>query len=273
MAARVINPYLDFGRGNMSTIFINSYLQSAWTPAQPTTSGGILPHTWEVPGVANFQDTAKTTPAGVGDVVGAVVNQGSDTHDIVQATTANKPTLQQVTINSVTSYVWRFDGTNDSLKGAFGGGAISQPFTVFAVAKLDATLVNDNTFRIWIDSDDTSNRMVLQKSSLATPDNWRIFGGAALSGGDADANWNIWTALFNGVSSQFWLSGVSEASGDAGAGTPDGITVGSAYNAAFFWKGDIGPILIYPGNLSTVDKNQVGGYLERVTGIAWTTIT
>lgn len=272
MAARVINPYLDFGRGNMGTIFINSYLQSAWTPAQPTTSGGVLPHTWEVPGVANFQDAAKTTPAGVGDVVGAAVNQGSDAHDIVQATTDNKPTLQQATINSVTSYVWRFDGTNDSLQGAFGGGAISQPFTVFAVAKLDAAAVNDNISRAVLDGI-TGAEMAVYKRSNESPDSWSLYAGSFLVDGAANSDWLIRTASFNGVTSQLWHNGVSQVSGNAGAHSPTGVIVGSATAAVFPWLGDIGPILIYPGNLSTADKNQVGLYLERVTGIVWTTIT
>jgi hypothetical protein len=49
--------------------------------------------------------------------------------------------------------------------------------------------------------------------------------------------------------------------------------LGARFNAVNNWKGDIGPILIYPGNLSNADKNQVGEYLASVTGISWTTIT
>jgi hypothetical protein len=244
-----------------------------WTPASPTTDGGVLPHTDFRPGVANFQDAAETTPADeIGDVIGGVVNQGSDSYSISQATTANKPTLQQVEINGVTSWVWLLDGVNDFLQGAFGGGAIAQPFTVFAVAQLDATIVDDNKNHHITDGD-ASGRLILQKVSTGTPDTWRIYGGAPLQGGAADASWNIWTALFNAASSQFWHNGVSEASGDAGSDSVDTLTVGSNYLGDVVWKGYIGQILIYPGNLSNADKNEVGGFLELATGIAWTTIT
>jgi hypothetical protein len=226
-----------------------------------------------VPNVGNFQDAAKTTVAADTDPVGAVVNQGSDTYDVVQATAGNRPTIQDVTIGSVTSYVWQFDGTNDFLQAAFGGGAISQPFTVFAVAQLDATAVNDGLRHVIIDGDDSSNRMVMRQELVGTPQFWGLFGGTGLIGGSSDSNWNSWTSLFNGISSQFWLNGVSEASGNAGANTPNGITVGALWNATQPWKGYIGQILIYPGNLSTADKNQVGEYLASVTGISWTTIT
>lgn len=243
-----------------------------WTPAQPTTDGGVLPHTWEVPGVSNFQDAAKTTPAGVGDVVGAVVNQGSDTHDIVQATTDNKPTLQQATVGSVTSYVWRFDGANDYLQGAFGGGVVTQPYTLFVVEKLDASVVNAGDM-VMLDGDDSSRSMRIQQWSSPAPDSFMVYAGTALSDGASNSTPSIFTILWNGGSSQLWLSGVSAASGSAGTRNVDGITVGALFSGTFNWKGDIGQILIYSGNLSTADKNQVGEYLERVTGIAWTTIT
>jgi hypothetical protein len=227
-----------------------------------------------VQGVGNFQDAAKTTVAGLTDPVGAAVNQGSDTYDVVQATAGNRPTLQQVTIGSVTSYVWRFDGVNDFLQGAFGGGAISQPLTIFAVGKLDAAAVNDNDFHHLFGGNTSVDAPILRQRSVTTPDSWEIRAGTPLVGGDSDGSWNIWAALFNGASSQFWASGVSEASGAAGSTGLSGLTVGGIYpTSASFWEGDIGQILIYSGNLSNADKNQVGEYLASVTGISWTTIT
>jgi hypothetical protein len=245
-----------------------------WTPASPTTGGGVSPHTWKVPGVGNFQDAAKTTVAALTDPVGAVVNQGSDTYDVTQATAGNRPTLQQVTIGSVTSYVWLLDGTNDYLLGAFGGGAISQPLTIFSVGQLDVTAVNDNTFRHLLAGSADTNAPLIRQRSVTSPDSWEIRSGTPLVGGDSDGNWNIWTVLFNGASSQFWLNGVSETTGNAGSTGMDGLTIGGqAVNGQLPWKGDIGQILIYASNLSNADKNQVGEYLASVTGISWSTIT
>jgi hypothetical protein len=239
-----------------------------WTPAQPTTNGGVSPLVWEVPGVANFQDTAKTTPAGVGDVVGAVENQGSDSHDLTQGTAASKPTLQQVTINSVTSVIWRLDGTDDFLRVAAFAGAIAQPYTAFAVAKLSATA---NVFRQVTDGPGLSSRVgMYQRNTTA----WAITCGTELIDGASDTNWNIWTLLANGASSQFWHNGISKASGNAGTQSLTGLVVGANTNGSGgYWIGDIGQILVYPGDLSLADKNQVNDYLERVTGISVTAIT
>lgn len=242
----------------------------AWTPASPTTDGGSSPHTWHIPGLDNYQDSGKTTASAVDQPVGASVNQGSDTHDIVQATAVNRPTLRQVTNNGKTFYTWEHN--SDYLKGAFGGGAISQPFTAIYVAKLDPTVVNDGQNHFATDGDDATNRMILSQLNTPTPDAWQVLAGASLVDGDTDSNWNIFTILYNGASSQLWINGTSKASGDVGAHTPDGITIGANNGGGAPWKGYLAPLLIYPGNISNADKNQIGQYLFSISGISYTDI-
>jgi hypothetical protein len=105
-------------------------------------------------------------------------------------------------------------------------------------------------------------------------DQWGIYSGISfIRGGTSDTSPHIIACLFNGSLSQFWVDGSSIANGNAGSAVLDGLTLGSNHQSAQFWKGYIGPILIYPGNLSTADKNQVGEYLASVTGISWSTIT
>jgi len=243
----------------------------AWTPASPTSDGGVLPHTWHYAGSgALYQDSAKTTPAvSDGDAIGASVNQGSDTHDIVQATAASKFTLKLNILNG--EAVFRSDG-GDTLQGAFNSG-LSQPFTILAVASLAAGFVNNGIGCFLTDGDDGSNRGALWKNQGATPDGWAIFAGATLNGSAANANTNIWLALFNGASSQFWHNGISQASGDAGAQNMDGLTLGGQNNISARWSGDIAELLIYNSNLSTADKNEVGAYLATKYALSWTTIT
>jgi len=80
-----------------------------------------------------------------------------------------------------------------------------------------------------------------------------------------NSDWNIWAALFNGVTSQFWHNGVSEAGpGDAGAQVFGGSNyVGKHTGVAQYWKGDVVELLYYHANLSDADKNQVIEYLGR----------
>ena len=104
----------------------------SWTPASPTSSGGVSPHTWHYAGSgALFQDSGLTTPAvSDDDPIGGSTNQGSDSHSIVQATAGNKPTLKLNILNG--EPVYRCNG-GDFLQGAFNG-ALSQPFTILTVA-------------------------------------------------------------------------------------------------------------------------------------------
>jgi hypothetical protein len=242
---------------------------ASWTPESPTSDGGVSPHTWHYAGSgALYQDSGKTTLATAdGDPVGASVNRGSDSHDITQSTSANKPTYKTGVLNG--EPVFRFDG-GDWLGGAYNN-ALSQPITVFAVAALDSA--NDDVGRNIIDGDDSTNRMALFERRINNPDTWSIYAGSILDGGASDANWNIWTALFNGASSQFWLGGNSEASGNAGSDDPDGLRLGTYDGAAGLWDGDIAEILIYNSNLSTADKNEVAQYLADKYDLSYTDIT
>ena len=208
-----------------------------------------------------------------GEVVGAWEDKTANEDDLTQGTSDNKPTLQTNELNG--EPVLRFDGSNDNLQGAFTtGGALSQPFTILIVAKLDAGAVNDDNYHILIDSDDSSNRMLAGNQPTDTPDTWRIYAGTNLDSANAsDSDWNIWTCLYDGASSQFWHSGVSQASGNAGAHDGDGLTVGTNYNQSGAWDGDVAEILIYDSDLSDADKNEVGNYLGDRYDISYSDIT
>jgi len=254
------------GVANKGSPMPSGAVAAGWTPASPTTDGGVLPHTWHYANSgALYQDAAKTTPATAdGDPVGASVNQGTDAHDIVQAVAGARPTLKLAIQNGQS--VLRLDG-GDHLKGAFTGG-LTEPYTILAMAQLSAGAVADGNW-YYVVSDDNSNNMVLRKSG---GNEWQIFGSAGVSGNPSDGDWNAWLALFNGAASQFWHNGISEGSGDAGAFNGSGITFGARNNATFLWPGDISELIIYDSNLSTADKNQLGAYLATKFGTIWTPI-
>ena len=63
-----------------------------------------------------FQDSAMTTPAESGDPVGAVLDASGNDFHLVQATTLNKPTLQQ---DANGKYYLAFDGVDDKLTATF----------------------------------------------------------------------------------------------------------------------------------------------------------
>jgi len=201
-------------------------------------------------------------------VVGAWEDKTANEDDVTQGTADNKPTLQTNELNGEPTL--RFDGSNDYLQGAFTtGGALTQPFTLLAVAELTST---GSVYRYITDGDDASNRMV---SGQRDDGDWWIYPGSpALAGDPSDTNWNIWTVVYNGLSSQIWLNGVSEVSGEAGTDEADGLTVGGSYTgAASWWLGDIAEIIIYDSELNTADKNEVGNYMADRYNLSYSDIT
>ena len=247
-----------------------------WDPSQPTTDGDLLPDHWYRSDGPLWQDAGVTPAVLDGAVVGRWEDLTANADHVNQAVVANKPTLQNGVGDLLNGQpVIRFDGINDTLSGAFTtGGAMNQPSTVFAVAALDAAAVNDGVSRKIYDSDDAVNRMIAGQYGADNPDSWYLYAGAVISSAAAsNSNWNIWTILYNGASSQFWHNGVSLAGpGNAGAHNADGLTIGGAFDVTAQWDGDITEIIIYDADLSTADDNQVGNYLATRYGLAYTDI-
>ena len=188
--------------------------------------------------------------AGGASYVVTVYDQAPNSDDVTQAVAANQPLYVASIRNGHAGML--FDGTNDYLQGAFTtGGILSQPVNIYAVAQLDATAVNDDVLHYMVDGDDSTNRMGLGQVPPPSPNPWEMWAGTELSGSLSTANWTVWSSLFNGVASQFWVNSVSAASGNAGANNLDGLVVGAAYlvNLAL-WKGPIVSIVICDPSLS-----------------------
>ena len=246
----------------------------SWDPSMPT-AGGYTPDHWYRSDQGLWQDAGVTPAASDGDVVGRWEDITANADHVNQANAGNKPTLQSGAGDLVNGHpVVRGDGIDDYLQGAFTtGGAMNQPNTIIAVAKLDAAAVNDNNGHAICDGDDAGNRNILGVYQAAAPDKWQIYAGANLVGNNDDSDFRIWTAGFNGASSQLWHNGVSEAGpGNAGAMAIDGLTLFDGHAGGAPWKGDIAEIIMYDANLSDADKNQVGRYLAARYGLSYTDI-
>lgn len=229
--------------------------------------------TWDS-STLEFLDTAAVTAwlSGANPFVVTSYDQAAAGDDITQATAGNQPalTLSNAAVNNRSTMLF----SAHSLAGPFTtGGALSQPFTTYPVAALNAGVINDNVSRNITDGDDITNRMIAGKYDFTSPDNWRIFNGINLFNVAADAAWHIWTTLSNGASSQFWIDGISITTGNAGTHTPDGITIGARYDtASLYWIGSIIGVVVIAGNSSTADKNVIGNKFETVYGISYTDI-
>jgi len=242
-----------------------------WDPSQPT-GGGVSAEHWYRSDQGLWQDAGVTPAVLDADPVGRWHDLTANADHVNQAVVARKPTLRLAVLNG--HPVVRAASGN-LLVGAFtNGGALTQPFTVFAVAMLAAAAVDDGVNRAIFDGDDNANRMTLFQRAAGAPDDWGWYGGQALNGGVTDSNWHIWTCRANGALFRVWKNGVSEMAGNGGAHVPDGITIFSARATGgdHPWIGDAAEIIIYDSDLSDADKNQVGRYLATRYGLAYTDI-
>jgi hypothetical protein len=180
---------------------------------------------------------------------------------VTQTTKANMPLF--VASGQGGHAVGRYNGTSHHLRGAYtSGGALSQPFSVYAVAQLAG--VDTGAGRYIVDGFNSARMIVGQLA--ATPDKWWIYAGTILQSAIAsNSNWNIWSVLFNGASGQFWHNGTSLAAGGVGADNATGITIGTdSSEGGGRWLGDIATIAIAENHDTTARQA-----VEAVLGSYW----
>lgn len=204
-----------------------------------------------------FQDSAKTTPVTADtDPVGAWADKSGNTNDVKQAVAGSRPAYRTNIRNGLPALL--FDGTADFLKSVAFGAALTQPNTIFVVVYIPST--GGAVFLAIVDGIVSTNRHLMTRRNSSNQ--LRIDAGASLDSTETLDKWVVWSALFNGASSQYWLDGVSEASGNAGTVTLTGLTVGARYDGAATWFSSyIAEILVYNANLSTSDRQAVEAYL------------
>tara|TARA_Y100000114_G_scaffold87135_1_gene80564 strand:- start:240 stop:1475 length:1236 start_codon:yes stop_codon:yes gene_type:complete len=173
-------------------------------------------------------------------------DQSGNNNNLTQTDTAKQPKIVDsgslVTISSKPAL--EFDGTDDLLeKETFTQGTLSQPNTFFAVAKLDS---NDDTNRKIFDSHNSTGRNMLFLSPTNAGE-FGFFATAVITTGEtADANNNLFTALYDGTSSVLRVNTVQKAAGNVGTMSMIGLIIGESHNQnSNVWKGNIQEIIVY----------------------------
>lgn len=227
--------------------FADNAKRTVFSPA--SISGLVL---WLKSDSGTFQDSSKTTPATADtNPIGAWADQSGTGNDVLQAVAGSRPILKVNILNSRS--VVRFDGVDDLLQSATIS-SLAQPNTVFLAGKYAAA----DGFA-WFDAVTNVASLI---DSTGAGGNWRIYAGAALSGGTIDTNYHYRTSLFNGASSQNRLDGSAVvATGDAGTGALDGFTVGGRGGGGNLFPGDIAEVLVYHAALTAPQIAQVETYL------------
>jgi len=185
--------------------------------------------------------------------------KGSLSADVSNDVDATRPTYD---IN--TGRVTFIAANQTFLQSAIFASALSQPNTVFVVAKYTA----HNNNAILVCGAAVEKRHQIYEGST----NFGLYAGIVLADGARNLNNNIHVALFNGVSSEYWINGVSVASGDVGTQNLNGVTLGSHEDiASQFPDAEIMEVIVYNADISDVDRDKITGYLANKWDITATT--
>lgn len=229
--------------------------------ARRALRGGWTFSPCQVSGLRLWLDASMIAGLVDGDQVAAWYDLSGAGNHAAQADPAARPLYKTGILNG--RPVVRFDGSDDYLQTAAFSAALSQPTTVVVVGSFGAS--GDTLY----DGLAVGARHNLVRSGATT---LGISAGTYLSYTDATpTGTSVWSAVFNGGSSQLWRDGTSKASGAAGAHQLTGLTLGADYRApaaADNLLGDIAEILIYNASLSTADRQRIERYLGAKYGIA-----
>jgi hypothetical protein len=150
---------------------------------------------------------------------------------------------------------YRSSGINGNASIEFDGSqqfsnsnpALSQPYTIIAVAQITGNTGNDHT----VFDSDNNNFTLLRYSNGVGKRTW--FDGGSIGSASPDTNPHISTALTDGANSVLRFDAVQEGSGDAGSNSIDGFQLGQSYDDSRGLVGYIGEVLIYDGLLTQTE--------------------
>lgn len=208
------------GPGGTSDATIN--IAVAWFPS--SIAGLVAGYDTE----AGFS-SLKTASDGSGgeaadtDAVGYMSDLSGNGNHVIQATTANKPTLAATGLNSKRCIT--FDGGDYLRIAAFASGVETQPNTAIVVASLGSVGSDQYFFDAGADGSSDRNAAIIGG-------NWSIFAGSQIAGDAADTSLHLHAMLFNGASSAMYVDGdLSGSVGNAGSSGLGGLTLGARMSA------------------------------------------
>ena len=206
----------------------------------------------------NFNESALTSFVGVNSgFVTTWYDQSGNARHATQTTAANQP---RIVLNGVVnkngnrvSLFW--DNTDDSLRVLPAALTVPQPVTAFSVVKLNnATTGNASVI---FDANTTSQFALYNSGNTETP-NFTAFLGAGntITNGLVTNNQTSFYGLFNGANSRVSQNGQVGATGNAGANSLQGLSIGAlrplgaGAEASYFMDGNISEIILYASDQS-----------------------
>jgi len=188
-------------------------------------------------------------------------DQSGNGNNATQSTAGSQPKI--VDGGTLVSDGIEFDGANYLFRDSFTQGNLEQPNTILSVAKMDS---NDDQNRKVYDGNPFTGRNMLFLSPEGSGQFGIYSGDTLLTGDTATSDKHLFTALYNSTSSEFFIDGTSEVSGDSGVYSMDAIVIGANHDkASNHWLGKIQEVIIYDSDQSsnrTAIETNINNYYD-----------
>ena len=167
---------------------------------------------------------------------------------------SNAVDAQRPTYSAITGRL-TFVAANSTYLQSAAFGPLTQPNTIYILYKIIGALGdNEKVFDAVTD---------LNQLFYYIGNDFVIYAGVGLTDGANNANDNIHTAEFNGVTSNYWVNGVLVAGpANVGATNLDGITLGARGNFTHPADVEIMEVFGYNSQLTSDERIQLTNYLQ-----------
>jgi len=159
-----------------------------------------------------------------------------------------------------------FDGSGDVVDVAFGS-SIAQPYEVFIVARLRST-AGGGSFPTLLDGGGPDESAI--RNNGDSNDHDFIVNASGMSGAtSANTNARVWSLLSksSGTTSEGFIDGAQDATGDLGTTSLTGTAVGGRPDNSRNAPLDAGEVLVYDQEQSDATRNDIEKYLANKWGV------
>jgi len=233
---------------------VTSVTPATWTIESPPTAGLKL---W-----LDASDSTTITKDG-SNLVSAWNDKSGQLNHVTQATATNQPLWVDAVYNSLPTI--RFDGVDNYIfRNTWTGGALTQPNTIFIVCEVPT----GSSTKFIYDSLHTGGRNAFFSRGASSV--YSVYAGAAPNFGTRNTAFAQFMLEFNG-SSTFVRRNKTSIGSSLVAGSLDMSGIYLASNGAAtvgeFGDIDISEVLVYTGQLSTTDRDDIEQYLTAKWGL------
>jgi hypothetical protein len=191
-------------------------------------------------GLVVWYDSPQLVGLANNDPITTCTDFSGNGNNATQGTAASKPIYKTGVQNGLP--VMRFDGVDDWMRCVFTS-TLTQPTTVFVVFS------SSGNNQYIADGADSFRMAVFTTASLS------IYAGVQLSSSLATPiSFSVVAATFDGINSSIYHNGTLVASGDAGASSVEGFTLGARFGISNFLAGDMGEFLVYNRTVSSAER-------------------